>query len=558
MKKILLFYLISVLITGCSKKLNERETKLEGFINEHVKIIKPILKQMNLTYWNASISGKKEDYDSFAQLQIKLRKIYSSREDFQRVKEFKESGEIKNRVLERQLTRLYNSYLENQIDTTLLKLMVEKSTYVENKFNTFRGKIDGKEVTNNDIIKILKEERDSERRRKAWEASKQIGEVVAPDLLELVKMRNRAARDLGFDNYYVMMLTLREQDENELINLFSKLKEVTEDPYRRLKGELDSILAERYEISREELRPWHYEDPFFQEAPAISEVDLNNYYRGKDILNLSDQFFEGMGLPVTEILNRSDLYEKEGKDQHAYCTDIDREGDVRILANIKDDERWMGTMLHELGHGVYDLNIQRELPFLLRAPAHIFTTEAVALFFGRLSKNAGWMMDNLSITGDTKAEIEKATGKTLKLEQLIFSRWCQVMVNFERALYKNPDQDLNQLWWDLVEEYQFVKRPEGRDKPDWASKIHITSVPVYYHNYMLGEIMASQLAYYIATEVLKLNSPAEIKFSGNPKIGRYLKTRVFKPGAMYHWRDLLIYATGEPLNPEYFVKQFVL
>ena len=53
------------------------------------------------------------------------------------------------------------------------------------------------------------------------------------------------------------------------------------------------------------------------------------------------------------MLARSDLYEKTGKSPHAFCTDIDREGDVRVLANIVPNEYWMGTMLHELGHAVY-------------------------------------------------------------------------------------------------------------------------------------------------------------------------------------------------------------
>ena len=61
------------------------------------------------------------------------------------------------------------------------------------------------------------------------------------------------------------------------------------------------------------------------------------------------------------MIARSDLYEKPGKSPHAFCTDIDREGDVRVLANIVPNEYWMGTMLHELGHSVYSSkNIPRE------------------------------------------------------------------------------------------------------------------------------------------------------------------------------------------------------
>ena len=52
-------------------------------------------------------------------------------------------------------------------------------------------------------------------------------------------------------------------------------------------------------------------------------------------------------------------------------------------------------------------------------------------------------------------------------------RLAMVMTHFERALYQDPEQDLNTLWWDLVEEFQGVRRPEGRHAPDWASKISI-------------------------------------------------------------------------------------
>ena len=77
------------------------------------------------------------------------------------------------------------------------------------------------------------------------------------------------------------------------------------------------------------------------------------------------------------------------------------------------------------------------------------------------------------------------------------------MLRFEKALYDNPDQDLNKLWWDLVEKYQMVQRPEGRNAPDYASKIHIVSAPVYYHNYMMGELFASQVQHAIARDVLE-------------------------------------------------------
>ena len=37
-----------------------------------------------------------------------------------------------------------------------------------------------------------------------------------------------------------------------------------------------------------------------------------------------------------------------------------------------------------------------------------------------------------------------------------------------------------------------LKKPEGRNMPDWATKIHVALYPCYYHNYLLGELLASQ------------------------------------------------------------------
>jgi peptidyl-dipeptidase A len=151
------------------------------------------------------------------------------------------------------------------------------------------------------------------------------------------------------------------------------------------------------------------------------------------------------------------------------------------------------------------------------------------------------------------AEIQK----NLRMSQLAFTRWSQVMVRFERAMYQNPEQDLNKLWWDLVEQYQYIKKPEGRNEPDWAAKIHLAQYPAYYHNYVLGELTASQIMNTIVRTVEKKDVFAEISFAGKPEIGDYLKQKIFFPGAKYQWNDLLKYATGEGLTAKYFAEEFV-
>jgi peptidyl-dipeptidase A len=352
-------------------------------------------------------------------------------------------------------------------------------------------------------------------------------------------------------------LTASEHDVAELDKIFGELHELTKAPFARLKTDLDRILAQNCGVSVDELMPWHYHDPFFQETPMVYELDLDVYYEDKDIKNLAERFFAGIGLPVESILAQSDLYEREGKNPHAFCTHIDREGDVRILCNLASNETWMETTLHELGHGVYDKYLDFDSPYILREPAHAFTTEGIAMFFGRLSRNPAWMQQMLGLSDSQRAEIEKVGGKYAQLKQLIFARWAMVMYNFEKRLYADPDQDLNKLWWDMVEKYQLVKRPPDRDAPDWAAKIHFSAAPCYYHNYMLGELFASQLHHHLVHSVLKLDSDKDVSYVGQKQAGTFIARKLLRPGNAYHWNEMIRRATGEPLTARYFVDQFV-
>ena len=551
----LLFLLFSCFILSCG--MNPEETALKEFINTHVQEITPLLKKANLTYWNAAISGEDSLYEKYSRLELQIRKIYSDSADYHLLKKIKSEGQIEDPVLERQLNVLLNEYLENQIEPMLLEKIVTLSAEIEKKFSTFRGKIDGKTVTVNQINHILKNETDLKKRKKAWLASKQIGPVVSEDMIRLVKLRNRAARNLGFDTYHTMALQTSELDVNEINRIFDELYGLTFQSFEALKSELDAILAEEYNVNQDNLQPWHYHDSFFQETPLVYNIDLDTYYQDVDIPALASQFYKGIGLPVEDILENSDLYEKEGKNPHAFCTDIDKKGDVRVLCNIKPTERWMETMLHELGHGVYDKYQNPDMPFLLREPAHIFTTEAIAMMFGRLSRNGAWMQDMLNLSDEEREAVDTVSKKYARLKQLIFARWAMVMFKFEQALYDNPDQNLNALWWNLKEKYQLLKKPENRNEPDWASKIHFAIAPCYYHNYLLGELLASQLHHYIVHQVLELKNDTNLSYAEKEKIGCYLKTGVFQKGALYPWNEMIRQATGEPLNPEYFVNQFV-
>src|SRR5262249_41019052 len=151
---------------------------------------------------------------------------------------------------------VYLTYLGKQVDPRLLEKMTALGNAIEKKFSTFRATVDGKELDDAAVRDILKSSKLSERRRPVYLASKEVGKVVEKELLELVKLRNESARQLGFKNYHVLQLYLNEQDGDELIRLFDKLDDLTREPFRKAKAEIDVQLAKNCGIKVEELMPW--------------------------------------------------------------------------------------------------------------------------------------------------------------------------------------------------------------------------------------------------------------------------------------------------------------
>lgn len=524
-------------------------------ISDHVRRIRPLEIEVGKRWWEASVTGSEAAFQSKQEAENRLDRALADHQRFVKLSACDRAG-LEDKLLRRQIRVLRLQALPKQIDPELLEQMTARSNAIEKRFNVFRAKVGKRELADSEVRKILKESQDPQERQAAWEASKQVGAEIEQDLRALVAMRNKAAAQLGFTDYHALLLEVNEQSQSQVLSLFDELDRLTREPFAKAKKEIDAKLAANYGITVDELRPWHYQDPFFQEAPAIYKTSLDAAYANVDIPGLCRKFYAGIGLPVDDVLKRSDLYEKPGKSPHAFCTDIDREGDVRVLANIVPNEYWMGTMLHELGHAVYSSkNMPKSVPYVLRCESHILTTEGVAMMFERFSKSARWL-EQMGVSVDDPAAFSATGEKMRRNKLLIFSRWCQVMLRFEQAMYRNPDQDLNALWWDLAEKYQLLKRPADRNAPDYASKIHIVVAPVYYHNYMMGELFACQVNQAIARDVLKVKDPKTVSYVGRKDIGEFMKQRVFAPGRTMSWDELTKFATGERLNPRAFAADF--
>ncbi len=509
----------------------------DALVRSAEELIRPLSLERNLAWWAVNAEANEENERHRAETELSYSNLLADSELFSSIAGARENGA--DGLVRRRLDLLYDLMLPHQVPAALRERIVELEASVEARFSKHRGAVRGEEVDDIAIKRILRESDDVTERREAWEASKTVGAAVADDVRELARLRNEAARVLGYRDWFALSIAVSELDEGRLFETLAACDRATAEPFAHWKAALDERLATRFGCAASELRPWHYADPFFQDAPPDGGVDLDPLFRGRDLVDLGRQTFAGIGIDVAGTLARSDLFPRPAKCQHAFCMDVDRAGDIRVLMNVTDNHDSMDTLLHELGHAVYDLGFQEELPWLLR-DTHLVTTEASALLFGSLAGQREWLVEVLGIEPDEAASLEDRLRAARAAELLVFTRWVLVMTNFERELYANPEADLDRIWWELVSRYQLVRPPDGRSAPDWAAKIHIAVAPVYYHTYLYGSIVALQLQ-----DALRREAGGIV---GRADVGRLLGERLFASGMSERWDRLVEGATGSPLS----------
>ncbi|MFD2442656.1 hypothetical protein ACFSO7_01430 [Bacillus sp. CGMCC 1.16607] len=109
-----------------------------------------------------------------------------------------------------------------------------------------------------------------------------------------------------------MSIDLQELNQEEVFKVFKDLITIRwclsfdETGIRRK-------LEAKFGIKPSDIRPWHYVDPFFQEVPASDKTNLDPLFKRKDILQLSTDTFQAIGIEVPDLYGKSGLYPRENK-----------------------------------------------------------------------------------------------------------------------------------------------------------------------------------------------------------------------------------------------------
>lgn len=430
--------------------------------------------------------------------------------------------------------------------------------------------------TANDIDHVLLESRDLDERLRVWNASKEVGVVLKPHLVELRRLRNEVARAMGYSSYFGYMASEYGMSADELMALLDAMIVDNRPVYEPLHGWATRTLAARYGAAPPvgDVPAHWYPNRWAQEwSGLVDGVDLDPYFDGRDpewIVRTSESFYTSLGFPPlpASFYERSDLYPvPEGQDRrknaHASAWHIDLGDDLRSLMSVEADAQWFFTSHHELGHIYYYVSYSRpEVPPVLRAGANRAFHEAVgelaSLAAGQPAylRRIGVLPKKAKLDG-TQVLLNEALGGTVA-----FIPWSAgVMARFEYELYEKdlPPEQWQRRWWELAAQYQGVAPPDPSrlDDPtlcDACTKTHIIDDPAGYYDYALATAIKHQLHDHIATDILK-QDPRDCDYGGDAEVGAFLRG-VLEKGATQDWRQVIREATGEDLSTRALVSYY--
>ena len=479
--------------------------------------------------WDFYINSTDENRNKSEAATEEVYELYRDENLYNKLLELKEAG-LQDKHLSKQLNDLTREFDEELNAGELKKALRDKENEIAMKFNSYVPKVDGKEISKAEINKLLQTEKDEDLREKAYEAKVHNGDLIADDMVEFVKMRNKFAQSKGYKNYFEY--TLKEMYDVEPEQLQDLLDEVytnAKDINKKLQTESKKELAEEFGIEPEDLKAYHY-GLLLNNNPA---KEINKSLKTKEqVVDIAKNAYKGMGYDVDNMPIILDLFPRKNKNTHGFCFDIQAGKDARILANLTNDTSSIDTLCHELGHCVYHLGIDTELPFMDQntTPA---LTEAVAMMMGDLQQQEN-ILGNI-----VPDETLTAFKNDYKKSEAKFINRCMQIIGFEKSMYENPDQNLPKLWHDLGVKYA-GKNEEEELNNEWATIPHYLSHPGYYQNYFRADLMKAQMYNHLRDELGNITE--------NDKTAEYLKNNLFKYGTSIDENEMIEQFTGEPLS----------
>jgi hypothetical protein len=238
------------------------------------------------------------------------------------------------------------------------------------------------------------------RRRSSFEALRGVEEWVLDNgFLELVALRNRFARALGFRDFFELKLLKNERMTK------ARLMTILEDFLVRTDvANARTLAALRAQHGDAAGRPWNLR--YLTTGDVVRRMD--EYLSFGPALRRWVQSFRRLGIGFRGATLQLDLLERAGKHQNGFCHApvpawMDERGEwtpshINFTSDAKPDQvgsgsRAIDTLFHEGGHAAHFANVTQNAPCFSQeyAPTSMAFAETQSMFCDSLLHDADWL-----------------------------------------------------------------------------------------------------------------------------------------------------------------------
>ncbi|MBN2227823.1 MAG: hypothetical protein JW763_10725 [candidate division Zixibacteria bacterium] len=366
-------------------------------------------------------------------------------------------------------------------------------------------------------------------RERAYAEYDRIGGELTDGVARLIRLRNLAASRLGYKSYYSMQMSAQGIDPLFLDSLCFDLEMATRGIYTNILNDIKT------ELGVDTLNVWD----LWVGAPSLPFA-IDSLLRGDNQetllrATLRDIGFDLANMPIYFFF---DYFPEARRAVELHV--IHYPDDIRILADLTDGFASLEHLMRAGGSAIYAASIDQEEYLLRRSPADCWT-EAMAGFYSLLVREDAWLEQYLGLTDRQIAEWRGYFDR----EAVISMRMLLLRTMFERELYRDVYRAPEQVYAQLME--QIMLLPADQYRHVWAAGADHFFRPLYAHNYLLGELIAAQMYHHIRQDSEKI--------AANKAVRHYLVQNFYRFGRRHDWPHILEWATGEKLNPQYWLER---
>jgi oligoendopeptidase F len=351
---------------------------------------------------------------------------------------------------------------------------------------------EGEEKTIPQMRKYLQDS-NRETREKAWKLvwdeilkhEDRLNEMMS----ELITIRHKKAQNAGLANYRDYMFKKYERFDYTPEDTF-QFHDAVE---KHVVPLADKIQREHQkELGLDTYRPWDTQAIAEGKKPLKPFETTDQLVQGTiDIYNKLDPQFAQL---IRDMRDKDllDLESRKAKSPGGFCSDLPVTGLSFIFMNAVGTQSDVSTMIHEGGHSVHNLMVEKQ------ALADYKETPMESAELASMGMEL-FTIDKWDRFYDNEEDLRRAQKE--HIEGIIsFFPWAMVVDRFQHWLYENPNhtvEERTQKFTELANRFNYrIINMDGLEKQmqaRWLMQLHIFEVPFYYIEYAIAQLGALQL-----------------------------------------------------------------